>query len=112
MPEVVLECGESGALGIGHILAQAGLVASTSEAFRMVKQGAVRIDGERVADRGLEVPAGGTHVCPGGQAKVRPGDPELNRKNIAKKLLEGVDHLNGASIILRLPALVCGHFSL
>lgn len=69
MPEVVLECGESGTLGIGHILAQAGLVASTSEAFRMVKQGAVRIDGERVADRGLEVPAGGTHVVQVGKRK-------------------------------------------
>ena len=69
MPEVMLECGESGTLGIGHILAQAGLVASTSEAFRMVKQGAVRIDGERVADRGLEVPAGGTCVVQVGKRK-------------------------------------------
>ena len=69
MPEVVLECSDSGALGIGHLLAQAGLVASTSEAFRMIKQGAVRIDGERVADRGLEVPAGGVHVVQVGKRK-------------------------------------------
>ncbi len=62
MPEVMLDCGESGTLGIGHLLHQAGLVASTSEAFRMLKQGAVRLDGERVEDRDLEIKAGGTHV--------------------------------------------------
>lgn len=69
MPEVMLECGDNGGLGIGHLLAQAGLVASTSEAFRMIKQGAVRIDGERVADRGLEVLSGSTHVCQVGKRK-------------------------------------------
>jgi len=46
MPEVVLECSDSGALGVGHLLHQAGLVASTSEAFRMIQQGGVRIDGD------------------------------------------------------------------
>jgi len=61
MPEVALECGE-GALGIAHLLQQAGLVASTSEAFRMIKQGAVKVDGEKVTDRGLEMVAGTSHV--------------------------------------------------
>jgi tyrosyl-tRNA synthetase len=51
-----------GRLGIAHLLRQAGLVKSTSEAFRMIQQGAVRIDGERVEDRGLEIEAGTTHV--------------------------------------------------
>ena len=69
MPEVVLECGDSGTLGIGHLLRQAGLVASTSEAFRLVKQGAVRIDGERVADRDVAVQAGGTYVCQVGKRR-------------------------------------------
>jgi tyrosyl-tRNA synthetase len=69
MPEVVLECGDSGTLGIGHLLRQAGLVASTSEAFRLVKQGAVRIDGERVADRNVAVQAGGTYVCQVGKRR-------------------------------------------
>ena len=40
----------------------ASLVASTSDAFRMIKQGAVRIDGERVEDRDRVVDAGSTHV--------------------------------------------------
>ena len=33
------------------MLKEAGLVASTSEAMRMVKQGAVKMDGEKVADQ-------------------------------------------------------------
>lgn len=42
-------------LPIANLLKQAGLVPSTSEAYRMIKQGAVKIDGERVSDRGLVI---------------------------------------------------------
>ncbi len=62
MPELVLDCGAAGALGIAHLLSQAGLVSSNGEAFRMIRQGAVKIDGEKVSDAGIEVPAGGPHV--------------------------------------------------
>jgi len=58
-----------GALGIANLLNQADLVASNSEAFRMIKQGAVRIDGERVEDRTLEIPAGTTHIFQVGKRK-------------------------------------------
>ncbi len=51
-----------GRLGIANLLRQARLVSSNSEAFRMIDQGAVRIDGERVADRGLELASGTTHI--------------------------------------------------
>ena len=61
MPELTLES-EGGTLGIAHLLKGAGLVSSTSEAFRMIKQGAVRIDGERVEDRSLAIDAGSTNV--------------------------------------------------
>ena len=61
MPELTLEA-RDGALGIAHLLKGAGLVGSTSEAFRMIKQGAVRIDGERVEDRSLAIDAGSTNV--------------------------------------------------
>jgi tyrosyl-tRNA synthetase len=61
MPELTLEAGD-GRLGIAHLLKGAGLVSSTSEAFRMIKQGAVRIDGERVEDRSLTIDAGSTNV--------------------------------------------------
>ncbi|MEM7278252.1 MAG: tyrosine--tRNA ligase [Pseudomonadota bacterium] len=39
--------------GLAAVLKQTGLCASTSEAFRMIKQGAVRVDGEKVSDRNL-----------------------------------------------------------
>ena len=53
---------KDGKLGITHLLKDAGLVSSTSDAFRMIKQGAVRIDGERVEDRSLEIASGSTNI--------------------------------------------------
>jgi tyrosyl-tRNA synthetase len=66
--EVLVACPD-GKLGIAHLLKDAGLVSSTSEAFRMIKQGAVRVDGERIEDRGLEVDAGSCHVYQVGKRK-------------------------------------------
>ncbi len=51
-----------GKLAIANLLKEAGLVSSTSEALRMIKQGAVKIDGAKVEDRSLELEAGTTHV--------------------------------------------------
>jgi len=68
--EEITVASKDGGLGIAHILKEAGLVASTSEAFRMIKQGAVRIDGERVADRETAVDAGSTHVYQVGKRKI------------------------------------------
>ncbi|OGT54628.1 MAG: tyrosine--tRNA ligase [Gammaproteobacteria bacterium RIFCSPHIGHO2_12_FULL_41_15] len=49
-------------LQIAYILKQVGLVSSTSEALRMVQQGAVKIDGEKVSDDKLEIKKGTSHV--------------------------------------------------
>jgi tyrosyl-tRNA synthetase len=68
IPEIALDA-EDGKLGIAHLLRGAGLVGSTSEAFRMIKQGAVKIDGERVEDRALHVEAGSTHIYQVGKRK-------------------------------------------
>jgi tyrosyl-tRNA synthetase len=68
MPELELTS-KDGKLGIGHLLKDAGLVSSTSEAFRMIKQGAVRIDGERVEDRSLEIASGTTGIFQVGKRK-------------------------------------------
>jgi tyrosyl-tRNA synthetase len=68
MPELSLES-RDGRLGIAHLLKEAGLVSSTSEAFRMIKQGAVRIDGVKVEDRGLEIDAGSTNIYQVGKRK-------------------------------------------
>ncbi len=61
MPEVELSA-SGGKLAIANLLKGAGLTASTSEAMRMIKQGAVKIDGEKMGDKGLEVPVGNTAV--------------------------------------------------
>ena len=61
IPEHELEASD-GVMGIAHILKNAGLVTSTSEAFRMIKQGAVRIDGERVIDKDCNISSGSTHI--------------------------------------------------
>ena len=68
IPEMALDS-QDGKLGLAHLLKNAGLVSSTSEAFRMIKQGAVRIDGERVEDRGVEIEAGSTHTFQVGKRK-------------------------------------------
>ena len=68
MPERTLQS-RDGQLGIAHLLRDAGLVSSTSEAFRMIKQGAVRVDGERVEDRSLTIAAGSTNVYQVGKRK-------------------------------------------
>ncbi|MBK1647266.1 tyrosine--tRNA ligase [Rhabdochromatium marinum] len=57
IPEVRLSA-ENGALGIGHLLKGAGLVGSTSEALRLIKQGAVRMDGEKISDPKLSLQVG------------------------------------------------------
>jgi tyrosyl-tRNA synthetase len=72
MPEEINEvsvASKDGGLGIAHLLKEAGLVTSTSEAFRMIKQGAVRIDGERIEDKGMNVAAGSNHVYQVGKRK-------------------------------------------
>ena len=50
IPEVRLAAGTQ-PLAIAHVLKQAGLTGSTSEALRMIEQGGVRVDGARVDDR-------------------------------------------------------------
>src|SRR5687767_836299 len=49
IPEVTLRAPPGGIL-IGHLLKQAGLTPSTSEAQRMIEQGGVKVNGERLSD--------------------------------------------------------------
>ncbi len=58
------------ALPIGNLLKEAGLARSTSEALRLIKQGAVRIDGERVSALDLTVEPGTTRVYQVGKRRV------------------------------------------
>lgn len=54
--------GDNGVLPIAQLLKTAGLVNSTSDGIRMVKQGAVRIDGEKIDNPKLNVAAGQAHI--------------------------------------------------
>jgi len=68
--ESVEVAAHEGAIGIAAALTQAGLTASNSEAFRMIKQGAVKVDGERVADRGVELSVGFEGVVQVGKRRI------------------------------------------
>ncbi len=57
MPEDMPELTFEGEMGLANLLKEAGLVASTSEANRMVQQGGVKIDGEKVEDAKLVIKA-------------------------------------------------------
>jgi tyrosyl-tRNA synthetase len=61
MPEVSLAA-PGGALKLAQVLKEAQLVASASAGYRMIEQGAVRVDGERAGDRDAALAAGGTYV--------------------------------------------------
>ncbi|MGZ5052828.1 MAG: tyrosine--tRNA ligase [Methylobacter sp.] len=54
---------------IANVLKDAGLTESTSEANRMIKQGAVKIDGEKVSDQKLEISVGAQHIYQVGKRK-------------------------------------------
>ena len=70
LPEDLESVTVSGApLGISQLLREAGLVASGSEALRNVEQGGVRIDGEKVSDKGLKLGAG-TYVVQVGKRRA------------------------------------------
>lgn len=69
LPETAVACPD-GRLGVASVMKEAGLVPSTSEAFRMLKQGAVKLDGERVTDRDLALEAGAEHILQVGKRRV------------------------------------------
>lgn len=69
MPEVTLSSGKPGLL-IGYLLKDAQLVSSTAEALRMIQQGAVKIDGERIDDPKRVILQGETHVVQVGKRRV------------------------------------------
>lgn len=68
MPEVSLPLDPEG-VAIANLLKDADLVGSTSEAMRMIKQGAVKIDGEKVSDAKHTITEAGTAVYQVGKRK-------------------------------------------
>jgi tyrosyl-tRNA synthetase len=68
MPEIEVIIDAQG-IAIGNLLKQADLVASTSDAMRMIKQGAVKINGEKVTDTRFVVQQKGENVYQVGKRK-------------------------------------------
>ncbi|NMG67191.1 tyrosine--tRNA ligase [Azoarcus indigens] len=67
IPEVRVAVGEG--MPVFQVIKQAGLTGSTSEAMRMIDQGAVKLNGERVDDKARLLPAGETVVLQVGKRK-------------------------------------------
>jgi tyrosyl-tRNA synthetase len=73
IPEVTIMCRTEG-ISLPGLLKQAGLTSSTSEALRVIEQGGVKMDGEKVSDKGLKFSAPATLIVQVGKrkfAKVR-----------------------------------------
>ena len=68
MPEVSLSAADGG-IALAQALKQSGLVASTSEALRMIEQGGVKLDGEKVSDKALKLASGAEAVLQVGKRK-------------------------------------------
>ena len=67
IPEIALAGGK--VMAVTQVLKAAGLTPSTSEAVRMIEQGGVRIDGEKLSDKGLQLAPGTTVVLQVGKLK-------------------------------------------
>lgn len=68
IPEVQVRA-NGASLAIANVLKDAGLTSTTSESLRMIKQGAVRIDGERIDDRKLLLVSGESYICQVGKRR-------------------------------------------
>jgi tyrosyl-tRNA synthetase len=68
MPQINL-ASQGGKMPLPRLLKEAGLTASTSEAIRLVKQGGVRIDGEKTEDPTIELAPGKTYIVQAGKRK-------------------------------------------
>ncbi|MDP9348815.1 MAG: tyrosine--tRNA ligase [Gemmatimonadota bacterium] len=73
IPEVELSAADpalaasEGEVGVARLLVAAGLAPSNKEAVRLIEQGAVSLDGEKVASRDARIPASGEHVLQKGK---------------------------------------------
>ena len=68
IPAITIRAGTDG-IALAGLLKQTGLCASTSEALRMIAQGGVRLDGEKVSDKSLKLAAGVQVVLQVGKRK-------------------------------------------
>ncbi len=68
LPDVTVTA-TGGSIGIAQALKQARLVESTSEAFRLIDSGAVKVDGFKISDRDLSFASGATFIAQVGKRR-------------------------------------------
>ncbi len=68
IPEVTLSTDNP--IGIANVMKDAGLVSSTSEGYRMIKQGAVKIDGEKMQNKDLKLDKGFNSIVQVGKRRI------------------------------------------
>jgi len=70
IPEALIPCpGDS--IRLVNVLKESGLAASATAAYRLIDQGAVRLDGERIGDRNAVLEAGSMHLLQAGKRAFR-----------------------------------------
>ena len=69
IPEVSLDA-DGDALWVCRLLSQSGLASSNGEAKRLIQQGGVKLDGQRVSDPAAEVPATGSVLVQVGKRRI------------------------------------------
>ena len=69
IPDALVDCNEDG-IGIAAAMTAAGLSTSNSEAFRLIQQNCVWIDGEKITDRGHTLPAGFEGIIKVGKRRI------------------------------------------
>ena len=69
MPAVEIRSEAGQVPAIAQLLKQSDLTSSTSEAIRMISQGAVKVDGEKISDKDTRLAAGKTYVIQVGKRK-------------------------------------------
>ncbi|MGZ8983405.1 MAG: tyrosine--tRNA ligase [Methylotenera sp.] len=68
VPEVTVTI-DGASIGVAQLLKLAGLVSSTSEAFRAIEQGGIKLDGEKVTDKALTLNKGVSIIAQVGKRK-------------------------------------------
>jgi len=69
--EIVLSPGRDSGFLLPNLMVAAGTAASTSEARRLIMQGGVKVDGQKVTDVHLKLPAGSTFLLQVGKRRFK-----------------------------------------
>ena len=69
IPEKAVKTGGQG-VGVANLLKDSGLTASTSDAIRMIRQGAARMDGEKITDPKQRIPTGTVAIFQIGKRRI------------------------------------------